>query len=366
MQETTADLIRRAAGAIGGADALLIGAGAGMGVDSGLPDFRGSQGFWRAYPPYARLGLGFAALADPRWFRDDPPLAWGFYGHRLGLYRRTRPHPGFELLRDWAGRMPRGGFVFTSNVDGQFQRRRFRPQPGRRGPWVDPLDAMHGGVRVGIFTADPYEVGVDEETMRAIEPLPACPGCGALARPNILMFGDGVWDGFAHRCPEGPAAAMAGWRYGVAGSWWSSAAPGRRSRRSACAARTSPTGSTGPWCGSTLASPKCPMVTSRCLSVGSKRSGPSKAGSGREPDARRCDGPDLNRFCGLGRCGPGRYCAPRGAQAGQRDRRTGHRFDRGGLFRRRTALTQVHPVQGRGVYGLGTYRFGTGLSHVCH
>src|SRR3954467_15172294 len=112
MSETTADLIHRAAEAIAGADALLIGAGAGMGVDSGLPDFRGPQGFWRAYPPYARLGLGFVELANPRWFRDDPALAWGFYGHRLGLYRRTVPHPGFALLRNWVERMPRGGFVY--------------------------------------------------------------------------------------------------------------------------------------------------------------------------------------------------------------------------------------------------------------
>src|SRR4051794_18199581 len=44
----------RAAQAIAAADALLIGAGAGMGVDSGLPDFRGNQGFWKAYPAYAR------------------------------------------------------------------------------------------------------------------------------------------------------------------------------------------------------------------------------------------------------------------------------------------------------------------------
>ncbi len=28
------------------AEALLICAGAGMGVDSGLPDFRGNEGFW--------------------------------------------------------------------------------------------------------------------------------------------------------------------------------------------------------------------------------------------------------------------------------------------------------------------------------
>jgi NAD-dependent SIR2 family protein deacetylase len=35
------------------AEALLVASGAGMGVDSGLPDFRGDAGFWRAYPPTA-------------------------------------------------------------------------------------------------------------------------------------------------------------------------------------------------------------------------------------------------------------------------------------------------------------------------
>ena len=39
-------------------------AGAGMGVDSGLPDYRGPEGFWRAYPPYRALGLRFEELAD--------------------------------------------------------------------------------------------------------------------------------------------------------------------------------------------------------------------------------------------------------------------------------------------------------------
>src|SRR5262249_60236034 len=74
------DLIQRAAEVVRRADALLIGAGAGMGVDSGLPDFRGAHGFWRAYPPYQKLGLNFVELANPCWFRDDPELAWGFYG----------------------------------------------------------------------------------------------------------------------------------------------------------------------------------------------------------------------------------------------------------------------------------------------
>jgi NAD-dependent SIR2 family protein deacetylase len=96
-----------------------------MGVDSGLPDFRGPEGFWRAYPPYRPLGLRFEELADPAHFDDDPELAWGFYGHRLALYRATVPHAGFGVLRRWAERVPTR--VFTSNVDGAFQAAGFAP-----------------------------------------------------------------------------------------------------------------------------------------------------------------------------------------------------------------------------------------------
>lgn len=46
------DVIEQASLAIRTAGLLLFSAGAGMGVDSGLPDFRGDEGFWRAYPPF--------------------------------------------------------------------------------------------------------------------------------------------------------------------------------------------------------------------------------------------------------------------------------------------------------------------------
>ncbi len=184
----------RAAAAVAGARALVFTAGAGMGVDSGLPDFRGSAGFWRAYPPYAKLGLDFASLANPRWFRADPELAWGFYGHRLVLYRRTAPHGGFALLRRWAERAPSGAFVFTSNIDGHFEVAGFDEAH---------VCECHGSIHwlqctracgAGVFSAQGFEVAVDEETFRAAPPLPACPRCGALARPAVLMFGDGDWD----------------------------------------------------------------------------------------------------------------------------------------------------------------------------
>ena len=54
------------------ADAILITAGAGMGVDSGLPDFRGNSGFWRVYPAIKELGLEFENMANPKWFSTNP------------------------------------------------------------------------------------------------------------------------------------------------------------------------------------------------------------------------------------------------------------------------------------------------------
>lgn len=186
-------LLMRAAAVLRESEALLITAGAGMGVDSGLPDFRGPEGFWRAYPALARLGLRFEEMANPAWFHRDPALAWAFYGHRLGLYQSTRPHAGFARLLDLARSRPAGWFVFTSNVDGQFQKAGFDP---------DRIMECHGSIHhfqcgspcgEDIWEAGGVSVQVDPETFRARPPLPACPRCGALARPNILMFGDGSW-----------------------------------------------------------------------------------------------------------------------------------------------------------------------------
>lgn len=180
----------RAAELIDGAGALLVCAGAGMGVDSGLPDFRGDEGFWKAYPPYERLGISFVELADPRHFAEDPELAWGFYGHRLALYRDTVPHNGFRILLSWGARKPGGVRVFTSNVDGQFQRAGFAQVAEAHGS-IHHLQCV-ARCTGEIWVADDVEVPIDEDTMRA-RSLPSCPRCGELARPNILMFGDYEW-----------------------------------------------------------------------------------------------------------------------------------------------------------------------------
>ncbi|MBL8458643.1 MAG: NAD-dependent deacetylase, partial [Zoogloea sp.] len=154
---------------------------------------RGNSGFWRAYPALAGARIAFEEIACPDAFRRHPRLAWGFYGHRLNLYRRTLPHLGFAILQGIGARLARGCFVFTSNVDGQFQRAGF-PE--------DVICEVHGSLHHlqcmepcghGIFSADTYVPEVDEEACLLTSPLPRCTRCDALLRPNVLMFGDGEW-----------------------------------------------------------------------------------------------------------------------------------------------------------------------------
>ena len=137
MSVVTSDTIARAVALIREADGLLVTAGAGMGVDSGLPDFRSNNGFWKTYPALARSGIQFESVASPDTFRRDARLAWGFYGHRLNLYRKTVPHDGFRLLQEIGATLEHGAFVFTSNVDGHFQNAGF---PAER------VNEIHGSI----------------------------------------------------------------------------------------------------------------------------------------------------------------------------------------------------------------------------
>lgn len=228
--------VKAAARILCSADAVLVTCGAGLGVDSGLPDFRGTKGFWAAYPQAEALGLNFAELANPRWFERDPCLAWGFFGHRYNAYATAIPHAGYEMLRDFiAGQKGGNGFVYTTNVDGgacscgatqqEFEAAHLTT-PAVRAAWrkagfpADRIHEAHGSIHhlqcsapekccagrwvskvrrfapaEGLFPVDPVSLRVAEAA------LPRCPhGCGALARPNVYMFDDETW--VSHRADE--------------------------------------------------------------------------------------------------------------------------------------------------------------------
>jgi len=185
--------IAKAAQSIADADAIIIAAGAGMGVDSGLPDFRGNDGFWKAYPALAAAKINFTSIASPAAFHENIKRAWGFYGHRLALYRNTIPHAGFNWLKKWSEQKKSGHQVFTSNVDGQFQRAGFANES---------IHECHGSIHHlqclepccnAIWPALDFVPEMDETQCQLINEPPTCPFCGGYARPNILMFGDWDW-----------------------------------------------------------------------------------------------------------------------------------------------------------------------------
>lgn len=185
--------IERARRLLDDADAIVIAAGAGMGADAGLPTFRGDQGFWRAYPALGQRGMSFTDVASPLTFVRDPRLAWGFYGHRLALYRATAPHAGYALLRELAARVRHGAFAVTTNVDGHFLRAGFDDAE----VWE-----MHGTIhrlqcptpcRDELWPADAFVPRVDAPACRLLNEPPVCPHCGEVARPNVLMFSDWAW-----------------------------------------------------------------------------------------------------------------------------------------------------------------------------
>lgn len=164
-----------------------------MGIDSGLPDFRGPGGFWAVYPALGKARLAFEEIANPAAFAADPRLAWGFYGHRLALYRNATPHAGFAVLLAMAAKLPHGAFVLTSNVDGQFQKAGFA---------TERVCEIHGSIHhlqctvpctERLWPADALQPRVDTENCQLLGELPHCPHCGELARPNIMLFNDGQW-----------------------------------------------------------------------------------------------------------------------------------------------------------------------------
>lgn len=187
--EANRSAIETAAEIITSADALLIGAGAGMSVDSGLPDFRGEEGLWTA--PGQPFDFREAARADT--FASHPERAWGFYGYRYNQYRAAIPHAGYQTLKRWASMVRGGSFVFTSNVDGQFQSAGFEEAR---------IVEIHGSIhhwqcalpcQESAWPAHREAIDLCPQTRYAKAEVPVCLHCGSIARPNILMFNDRKW-----------------------------------------------------------------------------------------------------------------------------------------------------------------------------
>lgn len=179
------------------ADALLICAGAGMGFDSTLPDFRDSNEFWEAYPVLKKENLTFSDLADPEVFDKNSPRAWGFYDYQYKLFSQTTPHDGYQILKRWSSLKNNPSFIYTSNVDGHFQKAGFNEE--QIFECNGSINFLQCSRQFGppcrkIWPAEESSnlksLRIDTEKLVAQPQLPLCPCCHAVARPNTLMFND--------------------------------------------------------------------------------------------------------------------------------------------------------------------------------
>jgi NAD-dependent deacetylase len=137
-------------------------------TESGIPDFRSRTGIWTKYDP-----LEYATIDA---FRRDPAKVWDFYAKRLGVLADARPNAAHSALAE----LERRGLVeavVTQNVD------RLHQEAGSR-----RVLEVHGSIR----SASCLLCGNREEYERMIElgPVPACAECGAVLKPDVVMFGE--------------------------------------------------------------------------------------------------------------------------------------------------------------------------------
>lgn len=171
------------------ADAMLILTGAGMGVDSGLSDYRGKSGQWGKVADETKLNA--IDVVNPQYMEKNPGYVWELFARRMKEYQQAIPHQGFHILKQWIEKFTLDYFIITSNIDAQFQKAGFNEQKIRE---------LHGSIFYlqcsKPCTNEIWTNNLNSETL--IDEIksglfPKCPNCGAMARPNVYMFRDGTY-----------------------------------------------------------------------------------------------------------------------------------------------------------------------------
>lgn len=163
------------------ARSVVVLTGAGMSAESGLATFRGEDGLWKAHRP--------EELATPQAFARDPVLVWEWYAMRRERMAASHPNPGHYALARFA--LSREGVrIVTQNVDG-LHTRAAREEAGGGDPRPAlPLE-LHGALYrdkcSGCGRRWEATAAVDASS---VETLPRCAACSALARPDVVWFGE--------------------------------------------------------------------------------------------------------------------------------------------------------------------------------
>lgn len=161
------------------ADGILILTGAGMGVDGGIPDFRGKDGTWTSdKTTFMKFASG------PAWV-EHPLDTWNFYISRFLNYQNREPHAGYYELLQLVQDLGKDFYVITSNVDGHHKKSGY---PAER------VYEIHGNLEhiqcSDACHEDVYPMPEFTKLLDTLDEAPHCPRCGSVMRPNVLMFND--------------------------------------------------------------------------------------------------------------------------------------------------------------------------------
>jgi len=149
---------------------VLVLTGAGVSAESGIPTFRGKDGYWRNLDP--------TKLATPEAFARDPQLVWDWYRERRQRISDARPNAAHEAIARLA-QCTDDFLLVTQNVDDLH---------ARGGIPAQKMVRIHGDIfvtRCSRCEFERYDYEHDHE-----EGIPKCSQCTALMRPGVIWFNE--------------------------------------------------------------------------------------------------------------------------------------------------------------------------------
>jgi len=150
---------------------VLVITGAGVSAESGIPTFRGKDGYWRNLDP--------TKLATPEAFARDPDLVWDWYRERRQRIRKAQPNSAHRAIANLA--LQAGEFLLvTQNVDDLHL---------RAGLAAEKMVQIHGDIFMTRCSRCEFR-RYEHEQEHDDGSLPKCPDCGEFMRPGVVWFGE--------------------------------------------------------------------------------------------------------------------------------------------------------------------------------
>jgi NAD-dependent deacetylase len=153
---------------------ILVITGAGISAESGIPTFRGKDGYWRNFDP--------AKLATPEAFEQDPDLIWEWYRERRTKIRQAQPNQAHEAISRLADQCS-DFLLVTQNVDNLHARAEYKNQRIS----ADKIVQIHGDIFLTRCSRCEHEFREVENDSGS---LPLCRECGSMMRPGVVWFGE--------------------------------------------------------------------------------------------------------------------------------------------------------------------------------